>query len=738
VLGAMAELKGNQKQPALSNPKRIPEFQSLYAKDAAATALESLERLESLETIVGDDVDTAYSRKNNKAAMCNVNGLFGMLKLQEGFQEGLEAAKQKKSSSPAPALDTKQTVGDLLKGKKNKFVDKVKTSFAASVAAREKKELENKNKTAMQSVNDEIGSLLDSIDALSQKDLSKMFDIDISEDNKLEKGVSDMDTKKVVTQVNSAVAQLTNIIKSILKKGSLLARLGAKKTQSFMLSWNENVRTGCYKMAQALTGGNATDTEVNVFVDQTQKFCTAFLIWMFVMNWYFVTFFIQEDQRYAFDHTALQKFSITLYALFGPSYRALQCFNWALVEVPSMLRYVLYKKVIFVLMMLFFTTLVASNFHTTILTDFFNSLEGRYSTSVFCVFAILIVLAYALWFVGKESGWHEWMNVFRNVPGTVAYFFIVLIYLIFIATIGIPLAMLFVSAFFVFYSFLAIFVYTGSNTLTTFAQISDDISNLSEVVPYEFDSKNGSSYFELTKLHIYLWNLGFKGLRVIYAYAFELILLYILLLGISKYRNAFQEVLNSKVAANEVFSKSGPLANSFKNLFTWLLIINILLVIVIVVWMIGKWNTIEMLKCKDDTLNKPWSFSITDKLKSAKDFVGKNVTNLAKQQLGKTPEQLAKDKATQAIVDQAKANPGDLALQRQAQEAQAKDKIEREQSMKESWANVKQDVGKKWLSKDAWTPSFMKKPTQAGGGDGQSSSSSMPPTSEPPTATFVR
>jgi len=145
-----------------------------------------------------------------------------------------------------------------------------------------------------------------------------------------------------------------------------------------------------------------------------------------------------------------------------------------------------------------------------------------------------------------------------------------------------------------------------------------------------------------------------------------------------------------------------------------------------------------MLKCKDDTLNKPWSFSITDKLKSAKDFVGKNVTNLAKQQLGKTPEQLAKDKATQAIVDQAKANPGDLALQRQAQEAQAKDKIEREQSMKESWANVKQDVGKKWLSKDAWTPSFMKKPTQAGGGDGQSSSSSMPPTSEPPTATFVR
>lgn len=413
--------------------------------------------------------------------------------------------------------------------------------------------------------------------------------------------------------------------------------------------------------------------------------------------------FVKENERYSFDASYLKNFSITLYAFFGPSYRALQCFNWAIVEVPSMLRYVLSKTVIFCIMMVIFTALIQSNFHTTILTDFFNSMEGRYSTSAFCVFAILIVLCYALWFVAVESGWHVWMNVFKNIPGTVAYFFTVLIYLIAVCVIGIPTGMFLVSAFFVVYSFLGVYIYRGADTVNTFVRISEDISNLSEVVEDEYDSKFGKQPFDFLKLPRYVWNAFYKTLRVAYGYAFELILLYILLTGISKYRNAFHKVIESKLNANQVFAKNGPIADAFKNLFSWLLLINILLVIIIVVWMIQKWNTIQMLKCATDNA-KP-TFNLMGMIKRAKDFVGENVTKavksgLVKRGIGKSEEDIARDNEQDAILKKARENPGDADLQNQAKEILSE--------RKSIWDASKEETRQKWGTQDAWTPQFLK------------------------------
>ncbi|NBO25027.1 MAG: hypothetical protein EBU93_07345, partial [Chlamydiae bacterium] len=363
------------------NPKRIPEFLSVY------------------------DLPKKKSPPMNGTPLWSSDN--------HVVTEGLD------NMSPAPAIPlAKESVNSLLQKRKDDFKAKKKAQ-APSPSMMEKLTVKN--------VNAEIDSLLDKLDSFNAKDLDKMFEIKGDTDlNKMKD--SDLDTKQFMTQINSSITQLSDIFRSIMRKGALLARLGVKKTQSFMMSWNDNVNFGCRKIADALTNNHATDYEVQVFVDQTQKFCMAFLIWMFVMNWYFVTFFVKENERYSFDASHLKNFSITLYAFFGPSYRALQCFNWAIVEVPSMLRYVLSKTVIFCIMMVIFTALIQSNFHTTILTDFFNSMEGRYSTSAFCVFAILIVLCYALWFVAVESGWHVWMNVFKNIPGTVAYFFTVLIY----------------------------------------------------------------------------------------------------------------------------------------------------------------------------------------------------------------------------------------------------------------------------------------------------------------------
>jgi hypothetical protein len=468
-----------------------------------------------------------------------------------------------------------------------------------------------------------------------------MFNIDIAGDPTLNKmQASDLDTSKIMTQVNQATTQLSNIISGVVRKGALIARLGVKETQSFMMSWNDNVHAGCGKIAQALTNNNATDYEVAIFVDQTQKFCMAFLIWIFIMNWYFVTFFVKENERWSFDPTFLRNFSITLYALVGPSYKTLQSFNWALVEVPSLLRYTLSKKVIFALMMLIFIGLVSANFHTTILTDFFNSMEGRYSTSVFCVIAIFLVLGYAFWFVfsEKESGWWQYMNVMKSIPGTVAFFFVMLLYLLVVAVVGIPMAMFFVSAFFVVYSFLGIFIYRGSDTLNTFVRISEDISNLSEINASEYDTAGSSAAFDILKLHVYIWNAFYRGLRVTYAYAFELILLIILLGGISKYRGAFHDVMAAKVKANQLFAQNGPVADSFKHLFSWLLIINILLVVIILIWMLRKWKTIQMLSCTPRNGEPPPSFDLLGMVKSVKDSVAAVGTQIADRQAQKFQE----------------------------------------------------------------------------------------------------
>jgi hypothetical protein len=567
--------------------------------------------------------------------------------LQEGFEAPAPAAKAPAKApatapanapakapgpgpgpavAPAPIPLASQSINDLIQKKRQDFLDRVKNkspSAADSIA----------KKITVQNIDDEINSILDSIDNLSSgnKDVTDLFNIDIAGDPTMNQmQASDLDTSKIMTQVNQATTQLSNIIRGVVRKAALIARLGVKETQSFMMSWNDNVHAGCGKIAQALTNNNATDYEVAVFVDQTQKFCMAFLIWIFIMNWYFVTFFVKENERWSFDPTFLRNFSITLYALVGPSYKTLQTFNWALVEVPSLLRYTLSKKVIFAVMLLIFIGLVSANFHMTILTDFFKSMEGQYSTSVFCVIAIFLVLGYAFWFAfsENESGWWQYMNVMKSIPGTVVFFFIILLYILVVAVMGIPLAMFFVSAFFVMYSFLGIFIYRGADTLNTFVRISEDISNLSEINASEYDTAGSSAQFDILKLHVYLWNAFYRGLRVTYAYAFELILLFILLGGISKYRGAFHDVMAAKVKANQLFAQNGPVADSFKHLFSWLLIINILLVIIIVIWMLRKWKTIQMLSCTPRNGEPPPSFDLLGMVKSVKDSIGEVGTQI--------------------------------------------------------------------------------------------------------------
>lgn len=180
------------------NPKRIAEFESIYDNGLG-----------------GED----YHEKTEKSvpSASRTNGT--PLTLLEGFQEGATAS---------PVADkplSERTAYDMVKEKRDKFVDKINASKGSpSVADKVVK------KITVDNVNTEIDSLLDSLDALESKDITTMFDFDISEDPTLNQmDNSDLDTQKVIAQVNTAVKQVTNIFRGVMHKSSLLARLGIKK-----------------------------------------------------------------------------------------------------------------------------------------------------------------------------------------------------------------------------------------------------------------------------------------------------------------------------------------------------------------------------------------------------------------------------------------------------------------------------------------------------------------------------
>ena len=110
--------------------------------------------------------------------------------------------------------------------------------------------------------------------------------------------------KGVATEVGDSMLTLSNMITNVfLKIGSYL-RIIKIQIMLFFLRTNRYVTTLITNIANALTQDTATKEEITTFQDQTQKFITILLTWFFVYNWYYIVFFLEDEDNVRYEINA--------------------------------------------------------------------------------------------------------------------------------------------------------------------------------------------------------------------------------------------------------------------------------------------------------------------------------------------------------------------------------------------------------------------------------------------------
>jgi hypothetical protein len=162
---------------------------------------------------------------------------------------------------------------------------------------------------------------------------------------------------------------------------------------------------------------------------------------------------------------------------------------------------------------------------------------------------------------------------------------VTVIYLLCIITLGVPLGMLAVCGYIFFYSFFAIILYNGFTIGPVMKAISEQITNISSV---NFDTRNMSwSQWAYVTLQ--------KFVKYFLYFMFEIFILYILIHGLVVYGKGYNIPLAEKATLQNAFSSAGAFKDSFKHLYTWLIIINVLLIVLIFVIMKIRYDAIKHL-----------------------------------------------------------------------------------------------------------------------------------------------
>ena len=428
------------------------------------------------------------------------------------------------------------------------------------------------------------------------------------------KNIFDFDQKSIQSAINEAsttVEAVTNIIKFVINLfGQKLAALRLQ-IQIFLLKANKYVKQTITRMANALTDNTATQKEIDIFQEQTQKFITLLLVWYFVYNWYYIIFFLEDSDniRYSFKIGNLKAISTYLYGFFGPGLKPIEIFNGAVISCQNLKKYV-NTSVIMILMFLIFFTLVQNDFQTSLLKDFFGALNGKPTPSILSLFNICVVLWFSFsWFFGKMSrGNFEASKLFVDAyPGgvwSIAFACVIFVlaflgYFLWVMNVNIPMGMTLLSGYLVLYTFFGVFFYEGFNCFNIFTGISDSITPISPDLTAEACKPDPPFlsfdwfYYKIVQFVDFLKSM----LSFASASMFEILILLTLLGGISIYRKEWANSGIGKVGVG-AFSSTN-LSSIFKYLFTWLILINVVLIIIMVIFMVKKYKMLTELNVGD-------------------------------------------------------------------------------------------------------------------------------------------
>jgi len=482
-------------------------------------------------------------------------------------------------------------------------------------------------------------------------------------------------TNGVKDAFSGVVSMLSQFIRKIVAAISLLFSY----FQSFMMDINDVINNILDKIANALTNGNASTYELNIFKNQTFRLLTVLLVWIFLYNWFFVIGFLLESppndpnyqfhQRFLFNientinpsnpgsnnvawnSTDASDRSTIIYMLFGPAAKVIEYFNYMVVEIPSRTFNALkgtfspfqYQTttsfaypVLFIIMAIFFIILVACDFQQSVISDFFLAIDSLNFGSVsdftknvmtskspsriiIFIFVFFVVGFFAIQqYVVYNPIFKNLMNIITNssvflaFPATLLNFFIFCGYIAYNYFISVPLGFIFIFIYIFVYSFLAIVVYS----LYYRINISIYISGINGLIYYN-DSYT-SSFLDIWKIStmynpdsdilgkllsviltifvfpffllVHFLRLGFKFCIRNLA---EIVVGCMLLTGIGLYIKNYNNM-------NIIKPKSTSIGRVvFGQLFSWLIMINIILIILLYTSIRAKMKLFDMSNIAD-------------------------------------------------------------------------------------------------------------------------------------------
>jgi preprotein translocase subunit SecG len=549
------------------NPKNIPIFEDIYKPPQSSTIIEGME---------GNDLENTTDSSSKNVD----NEEIGKV-IEDKIKDTVDIKKIGKNwSNTVHSISASDPIADL----ENKLSDSL---------------------DSLSSFGD-IASLGDSFNNLDTNNFANTAD-NITDNFKIDtKGI-----KKVIEEITSSMKTLSMVFAGVFKQLAERVRQYKIYIQLYILKINKHIDVMLTNMANALTQNTATVKEIEIFKGQAQQFTTMMLVWYFVYNWYYIIFFLEKEDNVLFTFNAdiLKKANTYFYGAFGPACRVIEKFDKAILSFGVLKKW-LPTPIIMILLFIVFFILVGNNFQSAIITTFFDSMRGQSSTSILSLLSVVIVVYYSLaWFFGsKINGNMEMTSIVSKQQSIFAIcFFLVLfilaliVYVMWTVTVNIPLAMFFISSYLAIYTFFGVVFYEGFNAGSIITGITNSIGNV------ESDFTADGCTPKDVRIGTWVW---FKGLfprlinyliEIVNFSAinmFEILIFLMLLGGIGLYRKEWASAIEGKVGMGSseggIMSANG-IQNVFKQLFIWLVIINVLLLIILGIFLYKKFKTMREL-----------------------------------------------------------------------------------------------------------------------------------------------
>jgi len=352
------------------------------------------------------------------------------------------------------------------------------------------------------------------------------------------------------------------------------------------------------------------------------------------------------------------------------------------------------QYVLFFLMAFITIILVSANVPEAIMQDFFNSFSfSTVGTSLVSVFSFIIVFSY-----GVVYGVKTCVSMFGGLAmmgGVYTAAFALLLSLIYLVFYGyylfsfcVPLGVIILTTYFFIYTFLALVLYHGVNIGPAIRGISKSVFKMTDILDAEeidtCKDPNALRWTFRTTIFSLNWWMGrpyavvrwiYKMMLYSFAFLFEIIMILMLLGGIAVYRQNYPTVhfqkastLSSRGIGNAIANDVGNFTRGIgKQLFTWLIAINVILIILFIISMRWKYRSITgLIDSFNDALNNgkgPRSFTKNNPLAPDSEEVdmeneddntdATTSAKLAKETIAKKPEG-SKEDSTAASKEPAK------------------------------------------------------------------------------------